>query len=104
RKAGLKWIDHYYLRTLTDPAVAGADAAKRRADNLPVGVPLVSMFDAQTTKAVDAEVARHANFPTAQAKWYVAGNGSLGFEVEPPVSAQELYAALDPVVQAVLSR
>jgi ABC-type glycerol-3-phosphate transport system substrate-binding protein len=104
RKAGLRWIDFYYLRVLTDPALAGTEAANRKKDNLPVGVPLVSMFDADTTKAVDAEVAKHANFPTAHATGYVDGNTKLAFEVEPPVSAQELYAALDPVVQAVLSR
>ncbi|WP_246569128.1 extracellular solute-binding protein [Polymorphospora rubra] len=104
RRAGLKWIDFYYLRVLHDPAAAGTDAAGRKADNLPVGTPLVPMFDAATTAAVDAEVAKHANFPLAHAGPYIAGNGTLGFQVEPPVAAQEVYAALDPVVQAVLSR
>ena len=104
RRAGLKWIDFFYLRALHDPAAAGTEAANRKADNLPVGTPLVPMFDQATTAAVDAEVAKHANFPLAQAGPYIAGNGTLGFQVEPPVSAQEVYAALDPVVQAVLSR
>jgi ABC-type glycerol-3-phosphate transport system substrate-binding protein len=102
--AALKWIDYYYLRPKYEPAVATERAKAKAADNVPVGIPDVPFYAANTSGPVVAAERANASVPLDNFAPYVAGVAGQAFVVEPPVAAQELYAALDTVVQAVLTR
>ncbi|NUR89465.1 MAG: extracellular solute-binding protein [Nonomuraea sp.] len=104
RAAAVKWIDYYDLRPKYDPALAAERQKKRAADKLPAGVPQLPFFNqAVSGPVIEAERA-NANVPLKNFDSYVSGVGSQEFVTEPPVAGQELYAALDSVVQAVLTR
>lgn len=103
RAAAVKWIDFQYIQPNYNPESAAAVAKAQADDKLPVGVPLVPVFSQAIVDKVDAAVAPYVNVPKDQFKPYVEGTKALGFVPEPSVAAQELYGALDPVVQAVLT-
>ncbi|WP_051751880.1 extracellular solute-binding protein [Streptosporangium amethystogenes] len=104
RQAAVKWIDYYYLRPKYDVALAAKRAKQRKADNLIAGLPVLPFFtQAISGPVIEAERA-NSNVPWANFDTYINGVASQEFVPEPPVAAQELYAALDTVVQAVLTR
>lgn len=104
RAAAIKWIDYEYVRPNFDPDAAAAVAKAQAADELPVGIPLVPVFGQAIVDKVNAAIAPYVNVPVAQFKPYVEGTKTLEFVPEPAVAAQDLYAALDPVVQAILTK
>lgn len=102
--AAIKWIDFKELTQLYDPAKAVADAKTKAADKSPVGLPKVQVFTSAVNSAVDTAVKPYVNVPAGNFAPYVAGDAKLGYAAEPPVAAQDLYAALDSAVQAVLTK
>lgn len=103
RAAAVAWIDYQYLQPQFDPKAAVAQAQANAKDNLPVGVPGVPVFDQEAVDAVTAAIAPYVNVPLDNFTPYVEGTKRLSFVPEPSEAAQDLYAALDPVVQKVLS-
>ncbi|MBM7787403.1 ABC transporter substrate-binding protein [Tenggerimyces flavus] len=103
RAAAVKWIEYSSILPSYDTAAAVTVAKARAADKLPVGVPVLPVFDQATVDKVDAAIKPYVNVPTEQFAPYVERTKDLAFVPEPAIAAQDLYAALDPVVQAVLT-
>jgi multiple sugar transport system substrate-binding protein len=103
RAAAVKWIDFFYLGKLTNEEAAVADAEALVANDAPVGTPTLPVFNEEQLAESDAWVADYVNVPLDQMSSFkdnILGQPVVG---EPPVAAQEVYAELDAVVQAVLT-
>jgi ABC-type glycerol-3-phosphate transport system substrate-binding protein len=103
RAAAVKWIDFFYLSKLTDEDAAVADAEALVASDGPVGTPTLPVFNEEQLAESDGWIADYVNVPLDQMSSFkdnIAGQPVVG---EPPVAAQEVYAELDAVVQAVLT-
>lgn len=104
REAAVKWIDFYYLKVKYDPVAAEERAKAQAADNIPVGVPTVPFYQASVIDPVLAAVNKHANVSVENFAPFLRGVKDQEFVPEPPVAGQDVYAALDSAVQAVLTR
>jgi multiple sugar transport system substrate-binding protein len=103
RDAAVQWIDWYYLQKLLTQEGAVADAQALKANNQPVGVPSLPIFDKATYDASQEWIKDYINVPTAQMTPFTSKIFDQPIVTEPVAHTQELYAALDPVVQAVLT-
>ena len=103
RDAAVAWIDWYYLQKLLTQEGAVADAQALKANNQPVGVPSLPIFDKATYDASQDWIKEFINVPTAQMTPFTSKIFEQQIVTEPTAHTQELYAALDPVVQAVLT-
>ncbi|WP_402464013.1 ABC transporter substrate-binding protein [Isoptericola aurantiacus] len=101
--AAVKWIDFFYMSKLTDPDAAVADAQAVADQGQPVGAPILPVFDQATYDESQEWIADYINVPLEQFAPYSDNIYDQPLEPEPPVATQDLYAALDPVVQAVLT-
>ena len=103
RDAAVKWIDFYYMQKLLTQDGAVADAAALKANNQPVGVPALPIFDKATYDQSQTWIKDYINVPTQQMTGFTSKIFDQPIVTEPTAHTQELYAALDPVVQAVLT-
>ncbi|BDZ42792.1 sugar ABC transporter substrate-binding protein [Paraoerskovia sediminicola] len=101
--AAVKWIDFYYMEKLTDKDAAIADAQVTADQDQPVGAPVLPVFDKATYDESQEWIADLINVPLEQFAPYSDNIYDQPLAAEPPVATQDLYAALDPVVQAVLT-
>jgi multiple sugar transport system substrate-binding protein len=103
RDAAVKWIDFYYIQKLISQDGAVADAKALKANNQPLGVPALPIFDKATYDQSQQWIKDFINVPTAQMTGFTSKIFDQPIVTEPTVETQKLYAALDPVVQAVLT-
>ena len=103
RDAAVKWIDFYYMQKLLTQDGAVADAQALKANNQPVGVPALPIFDKATYDESQQWIKDYINVPTQQMTGFTSKIFDQPLVTEPVAHTQELYAALDPVVQAVLT-
>jgi ABC-type glycerol-3-phosphate transport system substrate-binding protein len=103
KQAAVKWIDFYYMRKLTQQDAAVLDAKTLADGKQPVGTPALPVFDKATLDKSNAWIASYINVPLPQMKSFSDGVFSQKLIAEPGKNTQELYGALDPVVQAVLT-
>lgn len=103
KEAAVKWIEYRALRPNYDPEFAAATAEAAAADGVPVGVPVLPIFDEETYAAYRDAIEPFVNVPVENFDPYVASLSSFEYVPEPVVASQEIYAALDPIVQAVLT-
>ncbi len=103
RDAAVKWIDFYYMQKLLTQEGAVADAEALKANNQPVGVPALPIFDKATYDQSQAWIKDLINVPTDQMVGFTSKIFEQPIVTEPTAHTQDLYAALDPVVQAVLT-
>jgi multiple sugar transport system substrate-binding protein len=103
RDAAVTWIDWYYMNKLLTQDGAVADAKALKANNQPVGVPALPIFDKTTYDQSQVWIKDYINVPTAQMTTFTSQIFNQKLVNEPTAHTQELYAALDPVVQAVLT-
>jgi ABC-type glycerol-3-phosphate transport system substrate-binding protein len=103
RAAAVKWIDFFYLSKLTDQDQAVADAEALVATDGPLGTPVLPVFDEEQLAEQDSWIADFVNVPLDQMTGFKDNILDQPLVAEPPASAQELYAELDTVVQAVLT-
>jgi multiple sugar transport system substrate-binding protein len=101
--ASVKWIDFYYIQKLADKDAAILDAKTTAASGQPVGAPQLPVFDQATYDASQVWIKDLINVPVDQMKPFTEGIFKQKLIPEPAGSTQELYGALDPVVQAVLT-
>jgi len=101
--ASVKWIDFYYMQKLSNKDAAILDAKTTAASGQPVGAPQLPVFDQATYEASQVWIKSLINVPIDQMKPYTDGIFKQKLIAEPASSTQKLYAALDPVVQAVLT-
>jgi ABC-type glycerol-3-phosphate transport system substrate-binding protein len=103
RDAAVTWIDWYYMNKLLTQDGAVADAKALKANNQPVGVPALPIFDKATYDQSQVWVKDYINVPTNQMTPFTSKIFDQPLVNEPASHTQDLYAALDPVVQAVLT-
>ncbi|AYY15329.1 extracellular solute-binding protein [Actinobacteria bacterium YIM 96077] len=103
REAAVAWVDFYYMSKLTDEDAAVADAETLVESGSPVGTPALPIFDAEQLAQAEEWVADYVNVPLDQMRPFRDQILDQPLVPEPPVKAQELYAELDGVVQAVLT-
>ncbi len=103
RDAAVAWIDFYYIQKLITQEGAVADAEALKANNQPVGVPALPIFDKATYDESQVWIKDYINVPVDQMTPFTSKIFDQPLVNEPTAHTQELYAALDPVVQAVLT-
>jgi multiple sugar transport system substrate-binding protein len=101
--AAVKWIDFYYMQKLTTEAGAVLDAKTLAEAKQPVGSPLLPVFDKATYDQVQTWIKDYIDVPLDQMTTYTTNEFNQPLIPEPPVATQDLYHALDPVVQTVLT-
>lgn len=101
--AALEWIKFYYLNRYIDEDSAVAFAKANAADDLPVGVPEVPLFDDKTYDQYLSWIDPYINVPRDHFTAYLDSLGKLPIVNEPQIGAQSIYGALDAVVQQVLT-
>ncbi len=101
--ASVKWIDFYYMSKLFDKDAAVRDAKTQSESKQPVGAPQVPVFDRATYEQTLEWTKSYINVPVEQMKPYTSKEFDQQILPEPARNTQELYKALDPVVQAVLT-
>lgn len=103
KAAAVKWIDWRALRPNYDLEVAAETAEASAADGLPVGVPIAPIFSDEAYAAYREAIDEYVNVPVENFAPYVASLDAFEYVPEPEVASQEIYAALDPLVQAILT-
>ncbi|ROS78615.1 ABC transporter substrate-binding protein [Cellulomonas sp. PhB143] len=101
--AAVKWIDFYYMEKLTEQDAAVQEAKTTADADQPVGAPVLPVFDKATYDKTQEWIKDYINVPLEQFKPYSDHIYDQPLAAEPPVATQDMYAALDPVVQAVLT-
>lgn len=99
--AAVKWTDYYWLSKYTDEAKAVDLAASQAADGRPVGAPELPIVSQEAYDQYLEWIAGSINVARDNYTAYLESD--LDIVPEPSVKAQELYAALDPIAQAVLT-
>lgn len=102
--AALKWTEFYSLDRYTNEDSAVEWAETRAADGKPVGYPEVPLFGQKAYDDYLGWIEPYMNVDRENYTAYFDSLSKLPIVPEPAVKAQELYAALDPIVQAVLTR
>jgi ABC-type glycerol-3-phosphate transport system substrate-binding protein len=101
--AGLKWIEFCYFSRYLDQDAAVQRAKDDVAAGSYVGAPGLSPVNDTLYDRWLGWVADEINVPRDQYADYLATVNTLPVVAEPAQAAQEIYAALDPVIQAVLT-
>jgi ABC-type glycerol-3-phosphate transport system substrate-binding protein len=102
-KAAIEWDSYFRVRQYTDKSSAVAWAKTQIAAGQPVGTPEFPIFDEDSYNQYQSWIKSYVNVPLAQMAPYTTSMFKLPLISEPPVQTQGLYAALDPVVQEVLT-
>ena len=101
--AAVKWIDFYRTQPTVDKAAAVNNAKTLAAGKQAVGAPTLPVFDKATWEQNQEWIKPYVNVPQANVKPFTDGIFDQKIVPEPASHTQDLYAALDPVVQAVLT-
>lgn len=101
--AAVKWIDFYYISKLTDQEAAVAEAEIAAETDQPVGAPALPIFDRETYEEQQSWIKDLVNVPLENFAPMTEQMFDQPVIPEPAVATQDVYAALDPVVQAVLT-
>jgi len=103
KATAVKWIDFYYMQKLLDKSAAVADAKSLISNKQPVGVPQLPIFDKAQLDTSLGWIDSYINVPKENVAPFQNGIFDQKIIAEPAKHTQELYAALDSVVQAVLT-
>jgi ABC-type glycerol-3-phosphate transport system substrate-binding protein len=103
KAAAVKWIDFYYIQQLVNKTQTVAAAKVLNASNQPVGVPTLPLFDQATYDQQQQWIKSEVNIPLSNVAPFTSKIFSQPIVTEPNKNTQELYGALDAVVQAVLT-
>jgi len=103
KAAAIKWIDFHYLRKYTNKEAAEANAKIQVASDQPVGTPELPIFSQQQYEQYQEWIAPYVNVPLDQMTTFTENVFQAKLINEPPLATQDIYAALDTVVQAVLT-
>lgn len=68
-----------------------------------IGAPESPIFSGEYFQARQAVVDTYANAPIENYETFIEGSEQVALMAEPPIETQQLYAAIDPAVQAVLT-
>jgi multiple sugar transport system substrate-binding protein len=101
--AAVKWIDFYRTQPNVDKDAAISNAKTLQAGNQAVNAPTLPVFDKATWEQNQEWIKPYDNIPVDNLKPFTDGIWSQNIVPEPPAHTQDLYGALDSVVQAVLT-
>lgn len=101
--AALEWIEFMYFEQYIDHDLAVDRAAADAAAGVPVGAPVVRIVGEDDYNQWLEWVDEYINVPRENFALYLDTVDEIPLVPEPARAAQETYAALDPVVQAVLT-
>lgn len=104
KAAAVKWISFRSFSKYTDQAAAEADAKAAAADGQAVGAPGLPLMSKEVDDQYQGWIKSFVNVPRENFSAYLSTAQSLPLVPEPASKAQEVYATLDPVVQAALTR
>jgi len=102
KAAAIKWIKFAYLNKYVNQDAAVTSAKNGVAAKLPVGVPGLPVIASDQWATYQSWIKPYVNVPLENFAPYTTVAADQKIIPEPPVKAQEVYAALDPVVQTVL--
>jgi ABC-type glycerol-3-phosphate transport system substrate-binding protein len=100
-KAGLQWVQWKYL----NPDRMDANLKRYADEDQPIGLPAAPAADIWTGAVRDQQESlkqKYATVPVENYQPFVDGLADLDKKIEPP-NAQQVYAALDNVMQGVLT-
>lgn len=103
-RAAVQWIQFHQLARFTDEAAAKADAEASVKQGTAVAVPGIPVITADRYQQYLTWIAAINNVPAASFKPYLDRAAQQKIVAEPPLHGQEIYASLDPVVQAVITQ
>lgn len=103
KAAAVEWIDWYYMQKLLDEDAAKRDAEALVASGQAVGTPVLPVLDQATYEESQQWIADYVNVPLDQMSGFFDGIFAQTPTGEPKGHTQEIYALLDPIVQAVLT-
>jgi len=103
RAAAIKWIEFLYLERFVNEEVAVADArASSEADSV-TGLPGLPVVSQESYERYFEWIADYINVPTENFAPYLQAAQEVPIIAEPVSNAQEVYATLDSLIQAVLT-
>jgi multiple sugar transport system substrate-binding protein len=103
KAAAVTWIDWYYMQKLLNEDAAKLDAETLVASGQAVGTPVLPVLDQATYEQSREWIAEYVNVPLDQMSGFFDGIFAQTPVGEPKGHTQEIYALLDPIVQAVLT-
>jgi len=103
KAAAVKWVDWYYMQKLLNEDAAVADAKALSDSGQAVGTPVLPVLDRDTYEQSLTWIAPYVNVPQDQMTGFTEGIFEQTPVAEIKGHTQEVYALLDPVVQAVLT-
>ncbi|GAA0918367.1 ABC transporter substrate-binding protein [Virgisporangium aurantiacum] len=103
KAAAVKWIDYHYLRKYTNEAAAKKAAEIQIASKQPVGTPELPIFSQQQYQQYQEWIKPLINVPLDQMSTFTSKVFDTKLVNEPAYATQDVYKALDTVVQAVLT-
>ena len=104
KDAAVKWIDWWYLSKLQDQDAAVADAQDPGGDPAQaVGTPVLPIFSQEQYTQCQDWMKDYINVPLDHMTGYTTSCSRRRSSPRPPQPSQDLYALLDPVVQAVIT-
>jgi ABC-type glycerol-3-phosphate transport system substrate-binding protein len=103
KAAAVKWIDYHYLRKYTNQDAAKKNAEIQVASKQPVGTPELPIFSQQQYNQYQEWIKPLVNVPLDQMTGFTGKVFDAKLVNEPAIATQDVYKALDAVVQAVLT-
>jgi len=103
KAAAVKWIDWYYMQKLLNEDAAVADARVLAESDQAVGTPVLPVLSRELYEESLVWIADYVNVPTDQMAPFTDRIWDQTPVGEPKGKTQEIYALLDPIVQAVLT-
>lgn len=103
-EAGLKWIEYNRFRAYFDESVAVAGAKATIADKGIVGLPALTPLNQDAYDQYQGWIKPYINVKLENFAGYTKVSDTQTIVPEPKNSAQDLYALLDTVLQAVLTK
>jgi hypothetical protein len=101
--AAMKWISFFYEQPLVSKRQAIRNAKTLVANKQPVGVPALPLFNRKQYNLANKWIKPYINVPIGQMKPFLNGIFKQKLVPEPEASTQSVYAALNAVVEAVLT-
>ena len=101
--AAMKWISFFYEEPLVSKSQAIRNAKTLVANKQPVGVPALPLFNKKQYDRANKWIKPYINVPLGQMKPFLTGIFKQTLIPEPEASTQSVYAALNAVVEAVLT-
>ncbi|QTX03577.1 ABC transporter substrate-binding protein [Agromyces archimandritae] len=103
KAAAVEWIDWYYMQKLLDEDAAKLDAKTLADSDQAVGTPLLPVLSRELYEESLVWIEEYINVPRDQMTPFIDRIWEQTPVGEPKGKTQEVYALLDPVVQAVLT-